>query len=305
MLGCPSQQLAPCSGPSHYVVRYRYLVCFNLFLTNQSQKPPSHFCCLSPNAVQFIDTQPAAGVLKIYICILKQAALCTEFLESSNWRLCAWSCTGRGSWKREEDPAGCLLSLPDPIEDLLGAHASFWACHLSHWGAAGTGWEQTVLVPMALHKKAFTNNEALKHPQQKCQQLELGSVVLWREAGWAGGAGKRPPLLLPGWGKGPPKQWRAILLPLTAPEKARLWQGSLTLLQIRVCTPGLLQASPRYPKKHAPSQRAWLSEAAVGNQTLPTPQQFTQPPDCLWCPEQTWTSCHLALCLSFHFFITE
>lgn len=138
-----------------------------------------------------------------------------------------------------------------------------------------------MLVPMALHKKAFTNNEALKHPQQKCQQLELGSVVLWREAGWAGGAGKRPPLLLPGWGKGPPKQWRAILLPLTAPEKARLWQGSLTLLQIRVCTPGLLQASPRYPKKHAPSQRAWLSEAAVGNQTLPTPQQFTQPPDCL------------------------
>lgn len=74
---------------------------------------------------------------------------------------------------------GCLLSLSDPIEDLLRAHALFGASHLSHWGAVGTGWEQAVLVPMALHKKAFTNNEALKHPENKCQQLELGSVVLW------------------------------------------------------------------------------------------------------------------------------
>jgi len=98
-----------------------------------------------------------------------------------------------------------MLSLPDPIEDLLGAHASFRVCHLGCQGAAGTGWEQAVLLPMALHKKAFTNNEALKHPEQKCQQLELGSLVPWREAGRAGGVGKRPPPLLPGWGKGPPR----------------------------------------------------------------------------------------------------
>lgn len=90
---------------------------------------------------------------------------------------------GRGSWKSEEDPPGRLLSLPDPIEELLSAHASFCVCHLSHWGAAGTGWEQAVLVPVVLHKKPFTHNEALKHPEQKCQQLEMGSAVLGTEAG--------------------------------------------------------------------------------------------------------------------------
>lgn len=38
--------------------------------------------------------------------------------------------------------------------------------------------------------------------------------------------------------------------------------------------PGLLQASRRYPKKHCPSHRAWLSEAAVGKQTWRKAWQF-------------------------------
>lgn len=129
-------------------------------------------------------------------------------------------------YRRGENPSGRLLSLPDPIEDLLGAHASFRVRHLGHRGAAGTGWEQAVLVPMALHKKAFTNNEALKHPEQKCQRLELGSAVLCREAG---GAGRRPPTLLPGWGKGPPRQREANLLGLTVPGEAGLWWGPFIL----------------------------------------------------------------------------
>lgn len=46
---------------------------------------------------------------------------------------------------------------------------------------------------MALHKKAFTNNEALKYPEQKCQQFELGSAVVVRSRpGWGSGEETSP-----------------------------------------------------------------------------------------------------------------
>lgn len=130
---------------------------------------------------------------------------------------------GGEAGKGGEDPPGCLLSLTDPIEDLLRAHALFGACHLSHWGAAGTGWEQAVLVPMALHKKAFTNNEALKHPENKWQQLELGSAELWWEAGWAGEQGKDLPFFLPG--KGASKAMGNTPVPADCPWESQALTG--------------------------------------------------------------------------------
>lgn len=76
-------------------------------------------------------------------------------------------------------------SLPDPSEDLLGSHALFWVCHFSNRGAAGTGWEQAVLVPVAQHKKAFTNNEALKHREWgHVSSLNWGQLCYGKK--WAG-----------------------------------------------------------------------------------------------------------------------
>lgn len=182
------------------------------------------------------------------MCILKQEAFCTKLLENSKWRLHAWRCTRGEAGKKEDYPLGCFLSLPDSIEDLLGAHASFQVCHLSHQGAAGTGWEQAVLVPMVLHKKAFTNNEALKHPEQKCQQLELGSVVLWRKADQA--SGQRRDFLfclaeergLQGNGEQTCSCWLSL-------EKLGSGRGLSTLVQIRVCSLWYSSGLKQIPKK--------------------------------------------------------
>lgn len=125
-------------------------------LTDISQESLSCFFCLFTTLCSLF--LPNLKVL-IFIFIFKQVTLCTEL-----WRAATEGCVHEaetGSCKKEEDPPGPFLSLSDPSEDLLGSHALFWVCHLNDQGAVGTGWEQAVLVPVAQHRKAFTNNEAL------------------------------------------------------------------------------------------------------------------------------------------------
>lgn len=66
----------------------------------------------------------------------------------------------------------------------------------SCWNRLGTGRAgASGVTQKGIHKETSSETPWAK----KCQQLELGSAVPWREVGWAG----PPPL--PGWGKGPPR----------------------------------------------------------------------------------------------------